>query len=120
MEPMRPPVVLVVAEELDRYPGLAGWTVHRGFDLGDEPWDRSTDRIVCVGVVADEETATAAMTALARGAGLAIAVALRGSRRHRFLEDLHKVGEPVPYEPPGDEGLARLDPIQRDLLDALA
>ena len=61
-----------------------------------------------------------AMTALARGAGLVIAITLEGSLRHRFLEDLHKVAAPIPYEPPASTTGAALGPTHAQLLDALA
>ena len=118
MEPSRPPVLLLAADALDRFAGLPGWTVHDGFDLPDEPWDLSRRRILCVGVV-DDEAVGPAMAAATRGAGLAIAVEARGTVRHRFLEDLHKLGDVVLHEPAADP-VVQLDPLQRALLEALA
>ena len=119
MEPIGPPVLLLAADAVDGFAGLPGWTVHRGFDLGDAPWDVSQAHVVCVGVVDDDATG-AALAAVTRGAGLAIAVEARGAVRHRFLEDLHKVSRPVPYEPESDPAISHLGPVQRELLDALA
>jgi DNA-binding NarL/FixJ family response regulator len=97
-----------------------GWRVHDGFDLPAEPWDVRALRLLCVGTVHDEGTARAAITAVTRGAGLAVRVPYRGSGRHRFLEDLHKIATPVAHEAPAPAPTDGLSPIQRSLLDALA
>ena len=119
MDATPPPVLLLAAGGADSFTGLPGWTARRGFDLGPEPWDRTADRLVCVGIV-DDDTAPAALEALARGAALAIEVAARGATRHRFLDDLHKLSTPVAHEPAADPAVDALTPTQRDLLDALA
>ena len=97
-----------------------GWRAHPGFDLPDEPWDVRGLRLLCVGIVDDDDAARAAIAAVARGAGLAVRVSHRGSGRHRFLEDLHKIATPVPYEERAGATADALAPIQRSLLDALA
>ncbi len=126
MDPTPPPVLLLPADPaslgaaLDEVVAPDGWLVHDGFDLPSEPWDLHAARLLCVGTVDDEVAAQAAITAIARGAGLAVRITLRAAGRHRFLDDLHKVGEPVAYAPPGALATSRLAPDQRDLLDALA
>lgn len=97
-----------------------GWRPHLGFDLPEQPWDLRSARVACIGTVGDEASARAAMAALARGAGLAVRVAIGGSGRHRFLEDLHKVSQPVPYEPAPSSGVDGLAPLQHELLGALS
>lgn len=127
MDPTPPPVLLLPPgdgdrpDERDDLVVPAGWQVRPGFDLPAEPWDLRPAQVVCVGTVDDAASAEAAMTAVARGAGLALLVALQGAPRHRFLEDLHKVSEPEPYQPgAAASSAASLTPAQRDLLDALA
>ncbi|MGN6696435.1 MAG: LuxR family transcriptional regulator [Aquihabitans sp.] len=119
MNPAPPPVLLLDADVPLGSVGLPGWTTQRGFDLDAVPWDRSLDRIICVGTV-DADAAPAALEALARGAGLAVHVALQGTTRHRFLDDLHKISAPVRYEPSSEVAVEVLSDAQRDLLDALA
>lgn len=85
-----PPVLLLTAPEVPALP--SGWSGRAGFVLPDEPWDLGPQRWVCVGTVADEDDAEAAVTALARGVGLAVVVELVGPARHRLLEDLHRAG----------------------------
>jgi DNA-binding NarL/FixJ family response regulator len=119
MNPDPPPVLLLDPGVPADSVGVPGWATQVGFDLGEVPWDRFGDRIICVGTV-DADSAPAALEALARGAGLAIHVALRGTTRHRFLDDLHKIGAPVRYEPSADLALEALTAVERDLLDALA
>ncbi|WP_421118265.1 helix-turn-helix domain-containing protein [Aquihabitans daechungensis] len=125
MAPTTPPVLLLPTDGPpaggdDDVAAPPGWQVHPGFDLPAEPWDVSASRLLCVGSVDDGEAAQAAITALTRGAGLAVRVTVRGAAHHRFLDDLHKLSAPVPYEPPGTRTTSELDPDQRDLLDALA
>ena len=97
-----PPVLLLpegpADEIVDRDVAPPGWRAHHGFDLPDEPWDLADQRLVCIGTVDDEASARAAIAAVARGVGLAVRVSHRGSGRHRFLEDLHKIATPVAYE----------------------
>lgn len=96
----------------------AGWRIVDGFDLGGRTWDLHDQRVLCRGSVHDSATASAAVLALARGAGLQIELALSGDARRRFLEDLHRIagsaGGPLPVEP------IRLPAEQRMLLDLLA
>jgi DNA-binding NarL/FixJ family response regulator len=125
MDPTPPPVLLLPdgpssAPGDDDVVPPTGWQVHQGFDLPDDPWDVSARRLLCVGIVADDASARAAIAAVARGAGLALRITHRGSGRHRFLEDLHKVAAPVPYEPSRPASTDGLDALQRSLLDALA
>mgnify|MGYP000721064339 CR=1 FL=1 len=119
-----PPVLLLpegpADEIVDRDVAPPGWRAHHGFDLPDEPWDLADQRLVCIGTVDDEASARAAIAAVARGVGLAVRVSHRGSGRHRFLEDLHKIATPVAYEAQARATTDALTPIQRALLDALA
>ncbi len=119
MEPTRPPVLLLAADAVERFGGIPGWTVHPGFDLAAAPWDLTRARVLCVGIVDDAATGPA-LAAVARGAGLAIAIEAQGALRHRFLEDLHKLADPVTHEPGPDPAIGQLDPLQRQLLQALA
>lgn len=126
MDPLTPPVLLLpdaaVAGD-DPVRGFAppsGWRVQPGFELTAEPWDLRSECLMCVGTVEDEDDARAAMTVAARGGGLALRITLRGSARHRFLEDLHKVSQPVPYEPPTTGVATHLSTSQQELLAALA
>lgn len=114
------PVLLLAPGDLKGFAGVPGWSVHRGFAVDGEPWDLGAARVLCVGVVGDGAEAAAALSVAARGAALAVEVAARGAVRHRFLEDLHKVTEPTAYAPGPDPAIARLDGLQRQLLEALA
>jgi DNA-binding NarL/FixJ family response regulator len=124
MQPTPPPVLLLppdpVPASAEGIVAPPGWTVHPGFDLPAEPWDVRASRVLCVGTVDDDDAAQRAMAAITRGAGLAVRIALRGAAHHRFLDDLHRVGEPVPYAPPCAPAIGRLTHEQRHLLDALA
>ena len=119
-----PPVLLVEdatsAEALAEVVAPAGWTRHDGFELPAEPWDLARRRLVCVGLVDSDAAVGAALTALARGAGLVVAVTVEGSARHRFLEDLHKVAAPEPYAAPPPRDGPALRPAHEQLLAALA
>lgn len=112
----RPPVLLDGAAT----DSVAGWHPQDGFDLPGTPWDLSDRRILCVGVVDTEDRAVAAVTALSRGAGLAISLAASGPTRLRLLEDLHRLGDVI--SPSGSSGSAEvgLDDEQRGLMQALA
>lgn len=121
MDPAPPPLLILTEGELPSFTGLAGWQVHRGFELPERPWDLSDRRLACVGVVGDEVSARAALTASTRGAALVVAIALTGASRQRVVEDLHKAtvpvdGVPVPQGPAGPD----LEPLQQQLLEALA
>jgi DNA-binding NarL/FixJ family response regulator len=118
--PSPSPVLLLAADAIDGFAGIAGWTIHRGFGIGDEPWDLGRARVLCVGSVASADDAAAALAVVARGAGLAVAIEAQGTVRHRFLEDLHKLSDPVIHSPEPDPAIARLTSLQRELLDALA
>lgn len=92
--------------------------MHDGFELPDQPWDLAARHLVCVGLVANDADAADALAALARGAGLAVHVALEGAAKHRFLDDLHRAAAPSGGDPAG--GAAPLDPGDERLLAALA
>lgn len=116
----RPPVRMVTADDLlhpERAAILDGWTVRQGFDLPTTPWDLARRRWVCIGEVTDQQGAEAAIGALARGVGLAIAIALTGDDRRRFEEDLARTGRLVVGE--GDPTLG-LSTEHTTLLDGLA
>lgn len=120
----KPPVAVIDGEaEPDVAPNgvavPAGWTRREGFALPDKPWDLSEHRWVCTGVVGDDEEAVVALSALARGVGLVIA--LKGSSRFRLqvLDDLHHNGEvTMALERRGP--VVDLDPDDVALLRALA
>ncbi|MCU1369892.1 MAG: regulatory protein LuxR [Ilumatobacteraceae bacterium] len=126
MDPTPPPVLLLPTDRSpagtpdDEVVAPEGWHVHAGFDLPPEPWDQGASRLLCVGTVDDEAAAQAAITAIARGAGLAVRVTLQGASHHRFLDDLHKLGAPEPYQRHGTTATSRLAWDQQTLLDALA
>lgn len=121
MEPTGPPVLLLAAGDATRFTGLDGWTWHPGFDVEDSPWDLGERRMICVGVVDDARTAVA-LGLVARGAALAVELQAQGAVRHRFLEDLHKLGAAVgtPDGAAPADTAALLRPLQQELLDALA
>jgi DNA-binding NarL/FixJ family response regulator len=103
-----------VAWLLDEAPDLAtfvapGWVV-RALDEG----PHGARRTLLVGTVTDAESAGAALESAAMGVGLAIHVALAGSARQQFLEDLNRLGvvvqEGTPDPPrPTDEQVALLE-----------
>ena len=86
-------------------------------DLPEAPWDLSRLRLVCIGSVGTDAEAAAAIAAVARGAGVAITVALPAGQRHRLLQDLERTrAEFAPHQPPP----TTLPADQQALLDALA
>lgn len=120
----RAPVIVVdgeidVARSLRDVVVPRGWTRREGFELPARPADVSGHRWICVGVIADEPTAQAALGALLRGAGLV--VVLRGASRFRLrvLDDLHHNGDVVIGGGLGGP-LAALSPDDEALLAALA
>ncbi|WP_026931633.1 hypothetical protein [Glycomyces tenuis] len=107
------------ADAIVRRCAAAGWKAHRGFALLEPAWDLAERRLVAHGPVADEHTASQAVLAAARGAGV---VAVAGGRIALALAaDLRRVGPlgltPGKAEP--DDGL-ELDMEQRALLNRLA
>ena len=123
MNPNAPPVLLLESDGAsgpDGFRGPRGWNVHPGFDLPTEPWDLSGARLLCLGTVGDAGGAEAAMTAVARGAGIAVAITLRGAARHRFLEDLHTLAQPIRHRPTTPSPTTDLSGNQEHLLEALA
>lgn len=107
------------ADTIVRRCAAAGWKAHRGFALLDQSWDLTERRLVVHGSVTDEHTASQAVLAAARGAGV---VAVAGGRIALALAaDLRRVGPlgltPGKAEP--DDGLD-LDLEQRALLNRLA
>ena len=117
----RPRVVLcpgaddlrAAAAPLDR----AGWSVHDGFDLPDEPWDFGPRRWACVGVVATEADGEQAVWALARGCALVLSLA--EDLAPEIGADLERAGTVELFDPaPPDRG--PLSDDEASLLDALA
>ncbi len=119
MAPPGPPVLLLEPGTAADLPVPAGWTGHRGLDPGDAPWDLAERPTLCIGVV-DEDAVGPALELVQRGAALAVEVALRAAARHRFLEDLHKLGARVTTDPAVLQRDPALPPLQQQLLDALA
>lgn len=113
----RPPVRLVDRVAIDnKTTTIAGRRVVEGFELADVPWDLSERRLVCSGVVTDQQSAQSAMRAVARGVALILCIELDGDERVRFEEDLARVGELDTDRDP----IGGLGPEHIDLLDALA
>lgn len=120
-EPTLPPVILL-PEPSSPWPVPTGWHAHDGFEVQDQPWDLSARRLICHGTITDEHEGAAAVTALSRGVGLAVSLAVADDLRFVLLEDLHQLGEVT------DAGAARADqsggqdrlgPEHRRLLEAL-
>ncbi|GAB3233752.1 hypothetical protein GCM10027447_30350 [Glycomyces halotolerans] len=97
----------------------AGWRAHRGFALLEQTWDLTERRLLAHGPVGDDHTASQAVLAAARGAGV---VAVAGGKIALALAaDLRRIG-PVglmPGKAEVDDGLD-LDAEQRSLLNRLA
>jgi hypothetical protein len=91
----RPLAVLCdCSADLDRGAATAtarGWSVRAGFELPQDPWDLSWRRWVCVGVVATEADAAAAIWVLVRGCALVVVV--EGSAPPNFLDDLQRCAD---------------------------
>lgn len=119
MTEVGPPVWLLGDTSPDAVAIPGPWSRLEGFDLPDDPWDLTSRRWICVGRVADLASARAALAALARGVGLAVALSLEGRSHQRFLEDLHKIGRPVRYESAAPRP-PEIGPTHEALLDALA
>jgi len=119
----KPPVILIDGESdpeaaLSEVAAPSGWTRRDDFSLPDEPWDLSAHRWVCSGVVHDDEQAKVALSALARGVGLVVALKGTGSFRLRVLDDLHHNGDVVsqadhhrPVVVPGPDDAALLESL---------
>ncbi|GAB3658804.1 LuxR family transcriptional regulator [Glycomyces tarimensis] len=107
------------ADQLVRRCAAAGWKAHRGFALFEPAWDLAERRLLAHGTVADDHTASQAVLAAARGAGV-IATAT-GPIALALAADLRRVGPlgHTPGRPELDDGLD-LDPEQRALLNRLA
>lgn len=115
---LHPPPVLLL-DDLSTAPTVVpvGWSARQGFELPSMPWNLAEKRLICIGTISDEATATSAMTALARGVGLIVAIEFSGSALQRFLEDLHRLGSADPLVAPD---VPVLSAEQRDLLAALS
>ncbi len=114
-EPELPPVILLTTSSTP-WSVPSGWHVHDGFAVPDHPWDLTARQLICHGAIANKTDVVSAVTALSRGTGLAVSLALTGDLRFRLLEDLHQLGtitEPTSAEDGG------LGPDHRLLLDAL-
>lgn len=110
-----PPQVWLIPEPPD--PGgfdAAGWLV---LPLDPERADPHDPRTLLVGTVDGPERAAAALRAVASGTSVAIHVVLGGAARHRFLEDLSRLGAQPLTESPTPRGPTD---AQRALLDLLA
>lgn len=107
------------AEAIVRRCTAAGWRAHRGFALLEPAWDLAERRLVAHGQVGDDHTASQAVLAAARGAGI-VAVAA-GQIAMALAADLRRVGPlgTVPGKDEIDDGLD-LDGEQRALLKRLA
>lgn len=140
----RPPyLVLPPPSDLDRVARdltRRGWQVHRGFTPAEEPWDLAPARVVAVGVVADRDTAEAALLCAVRGAGLVVTLDQGRSWAPGFLHDLARLepsrgapagapgrvdgsrsaSEPGPVTEPAGAAVTALSAEQCDLLDLLA
>lgn len=117
-----PPPPVWILDRVDDAEGLLDpeYQHQVGLVLPDSPWDLSQQRIVCVGVVRTSADAATAITAVARGAGVAIAVELAPGERHRLLQDLERTRMTAGPSPrPATAWLAALSADQRTLLDAL-
>ncbi|WP_100444366.1 LuxR family transcriptional regulator [Glycomyces xiaoerkulensis] len=118
-----PPLHVVAAgadaDAIVRRCTAAGWKAHRGFALLETTWDLAERRLIAHGTVADDHTASQAVLAAARGAGV-VAVAA-GDIALALAADLRRVGPlgHTPGRPEPDDGLD-LDPEQRALLNRLA
>lgn len=112
----RLPPVIVLSDLSSPWSVPSGWHLHHGFTLPDQPWNLAARRLICHGAIDVETTAVDAVTALTRGTGLAVSLAITGDLRFRLLEDLHQLG--VVTEPDGveDDGL---DDDHRRLIGAL-
>lgn len=107
------------ADAIVRRCAAAGWSAHRGFALLEPAWDLAERRLVCHGSVGDEHTASQAVLAAARGAGV-VAVAA-GPLALSLAADLKRVGPLglTPGKTEAADGLD-LDAEQRALLARLA
>lgn len=107
------------ADAIVRRCAAAGWSAHRGFALLEPAWDLAERRLVCHGPVGDDHTASQAVLAAARGAGI-IAVAA-GQLALGLAADLRRVGPLglLPGKTEAADGL-ELDTEQRALLARLA
>lgn len=108
------PQVWLLAEPPDEQALVdAGWVVRRSWTAPSRPGRTS----LLVGTIDDEDTAGAALEAIALGSSVAAHLALSGLGRHRFLDDLVRLGiEPAAGPPTGPA----IDADQAQLLDLLA
>lgn len=100
-----PPPVILLPDLASRWSVPAGWHVHDGFSVPDQPWDLTTRHLICQGTITDETEAVAAVTALTRGVGLAVSLTVTGDLRFRLLEDLHQLASVTEAAPTEDDGL---------------
>jgi DNA-binding CsgD family transcriptional regulator len=107
----------------------AGWRVHRGFAVPDEPWDLAPARVVLAGPLGSEADAKAALLGAVRGAGLLVQLDRTAEWAGTFLADLVRLsdsdsdsGGPGPglVAAPAGAAAADLTPEQRQILDLLA
>lgn len=95
-----------------------GWQLQDGWELGEQSWDVTGRRVVCVGEVADASDRDLALLAGARGAGLVLVASAPAELTAELLADLSRLG-PVERDAAagGPEGL---DSETVDLLRSLA
>lgn len=123
----RPPVIVIDATAssdhgdgpLDGVVLPGGWSRREGFGLPARPWDLASRRWICVGRISGDEEASAALAALVRGVGLAVAVDGGGRFRLRVLDDLHRAGE-VTIAGNDTRSLPTVDADAEILLESLA
>ncbi|QSB06786.1 LuxR family transcriptional regulator [Natronoglycomyces albus] len=122
MRPLHVVASTAEAEALIRKLSLAGWTRRDGFALMDTSWDIGPQTLVCVGRLGDTHTASQAVLAAARGAGVVAICDPTGALGRRVRRDLERIG-PLGWMPGTGEASANdvgLDEQQCKLLDHLA
>lgn len=75
-----------------------GWVTRHGWELPARPWSHRPTKVVCLGAVTDEASATAALIACARAAGVVVDLSpCSDELARRFLDDLARLAlSPVP------------------------
>lgn len=101
----------------------AGWRAREGFALPEPTWDVAAARLILYGRVPDLDTATLAVQAAARGAGIVAIADTTAELGRALVDDLSRLG-PVHLDPGTDSAsgdvFAQLIPEQRALLQRLA
>lgn len=118
----RLPPVILLPDPSSAWPVPSGWHVRDGLALPGHPWDLADRRLIGHATITSDADAVSAVTALTRGVGLAVHLAIGGDLRFRLLEDLHQLGiVSEPSQPDGNErpGGDELDDDHRSLIGAL-